>query len=161
MRSIDALPKLKGTTVVLVDVSGSMDAPLAKKSDMSRIDAAAMLGCMIDGARVFSFSNQLVEVPAYKGLAGVEAVVRSQPHSGTAMASAIDIAQTRYKADRIIVISDEQATDGRVVAPMAYPYRYMINVASYKNGVGYGAWTHIDGFSENVIRYIHELENAE
>ena len=35
---------------------------------------------------------------------------------------------------------------------------YMINVASAKNGVGYGAWTHIDGFSENVIRFIQEIE---
>ena len=36
---------------------------------------------------------------------------------------------------------------------------YMINVASYKNGVGYGAWVRIDGFSENVLRYIAEHEN--
>ena len=34
----------------------------------------------------------------------------------------------------------------------------MINVGSYKNGVGYGNWTHIDGFSEAVIRYIREYE---
>jgi hypothetical protein len=34
-------------------------------------------------------------------------------------------------------------------------------VASYKNGVGYGAWTHIDGWSELVIEYIRELELAD
>ena len=34
----------------------------------------------------------------------------------------------------------------------------MINVASARNGVGYGPWTHIDGFSEAVIDYIRELE---
>jgi hypothetical protein len=34
----------------------------------------------------------------------------------------------------------------------------MINVASYKNGVGYGKWTHIDGWSESVIEYIRTLE---
>jgi len=33
-----------------------------------------------------------------------------------------------------------------------------INVASYKNGVGYGKWTHIDGWSESVIEYIRALE---
>jgi len=30
-------------------------------------------------------------------------------------------------------------------------------VASAQNGVGYGAWTHIDGWSEAVIDYITEL----
>ena len=37
---------------------------------------------------------------------------------------------------------------------------YMINVASNKNGVGYGAWNHIDGWSEAVIEYIAELEHS-
>ena len=36
----------------------------------------------------------------------------------------------------------------------------MINVASYKNGVGYGKWTHIDGWSDAVIEYIRALELA-
>ena len=37
---------------------------------------------------------------------------------------------------------------------------YVINVASYKNGVGYGKWTHIDGWSEAVIEYIRALEHT-
>jgi hypothetical protein len=37
----------------------------------------------------------------------------------------------------------------------------MINVASYKNGVGYSKWTHIDGWSESVIEYIRALEQTE
>jgi 60 kDa SS-A/Ro ribonucleoprotein len=37
----------------------------------------------------------------------------------------------------------------------------VINVASYKNGVGYGKWTHIDGWSEAVIEYIRALEQTE
>jgi hypothetical protein len=36
---------------------------------------------------------------------------------------------------------------------------YVINVASYKNGVGYGKWTHIDGWSESVIEYIRGVEH--
>jgi 60 kDa SS-A/Ro ribonucleoprotein len=31
-------------------------------------------------------------------------------------------------------------------------------VASARNGVGYGAWTHIDGWSEAVVDYLHSLE---
>ena len=31
-------------------------------------------------------------------------------------------------------------------------------MGSYKNGVGYGKWVHIDGWSEAVIEYIRSLE---
>jgi hypothetical protein len=34
----------------------------------------------------------------------------------------------------------------------------VINAASSRNGVGYGPWTHIDGWSEAVVEYIAELE---
>ena len=37
----------------------------------------------------------------------------------------------------------------------------MINVASFKNGVGYGKWTHIDGWSESVIEYVREFERTD
>jgi hypothetical protein len=36
----------------------------------------------------------------------------------------------------------------------------MVNVASYRNGVGYGAWMHIDGWSEAIIEYIRSVENV-
>jgi hypothetical protein len=38
---------------------------------------------------------------------------------------------------------------------------YVIYVASYKNGVGYGKWMHIDGWSESVIEYIRGLEQTD
>jgi 60 kDa SS-A/Ro ribonucleoprotein len=65
------------------------------------------------------------------------------------------------------VISDEQAHDS-VPGPRQWSngrprpsMGYMINVASFKNGVGYGKWTHIDGWSESVVDYIRMLEQAE
>lgn len=148
---------LLGRTIVLVDVSGSMDSPLSTKSDLTRMDAAAALASVIQGdLRVFSFSWEVVEVPPRRGMAGVDAVIKSQHHGGTNLADAVNqINQMPH--DRLIVITDEQATDGRVPAPVAR-HAYMINVASYRNGVGYGQWTHLDGFSEGVIRWIHEYE---
>ena len=59
--------------------------------------------------------------------------------------------------DRLIVVTDEQSHD-RVVDPVA-PRAYLINVASYRNGVGYGRWTHVDGFSEGILRYIAAVES--
>ena len=156
--TIAELPPLAGRTLVLVDVSWSMNAPLSAKSDMSRMDAAAALASLIHGdLRVFSFSQQLVEVPPRRGMAGVDAVIRSQRHGGTALAGAVGVANT-LPHDRLIVITDEQATDGRVPDPVA-KHAYMINVASNKNGVGYGRWTHLDGFSEGILRWIHAFED--
>jgi hypothetical protein len=34
----------------------------------------------------------------------------------------------------------------------------MINVATYKNAVGFGDWIRINGFSESVVTFIAELE---
>ena len=45
---------------------------------------------------------------------------------------------------RLIVITDEQSHDP--VPDPAAKHAYLINVASYRNGVGYGRWTHIDGW---------------
>lgn len=155
--AIAELTPLAGRTLVLVDVSGSMDAPLSAKSDMKRIDAAAALASLIHGdLRVFSFSQSLVEVPPRRGMAGVDAVISSQLHGGTALAGAV-AAVNALPHDRLIVITDEQATDGGVPDPVA-KRAYMVNVASNKNGVGYGKWTHLDGFSEGILRWIHAHE---
>jgi hypothetical protein len=90
-------------------------------------------------------------------MAGVDALRDSQSHGGTALAAAVKAAQA-LPHDRLIVISDEQATDSRLVDPVV-ENAYMVNVASARNGVGYGKWKHIDGFSENIIRWINASEN--
>lgn len=155
--AIADMPVPLGKTIVLVDVSGSMDERLSAKSDMNRIDAAAALASIMPGdLRVFTFSNALVEVPPRRGMAGVDAVIRSQQHGGTLLGAAI-AEVNKLPHDRLIVITDEQSHD-KVPEPTAKA-AYMVNVASAKNGVGYGRWTHIDGFSEGVLRFIRETEN--
>jgi 60 kDa SS-A/Ro ribonucleoprotein len=154
--AIEGLPILPGKTAVLVDVSGSMDVPLSARSDLKRIDAAAALASIIHGdVRVFTFSHQVVEVPPRRGMAGVDAVIRSQPHGGTYLGAALQAINEQIPHDRLIVITDEQSHDA-VGGPKGRGY--MINVASYQNGVGYGDWTRINGFSENVLRFIGEHE---
>jgi hypothetical protein len=157
LAAIGELPALDGKTIVLIDVSGSMDWAMSKKSDMVRIDAAAALGAIVNAdLRLFTFSNHLVEVPPRRGMTGVDAIKRSQPHGGTALGAAVE-AVNRIPHDRLIVITDEQSSD-HVPDPVA-KRAYLINVASNRNGVGYGRWTHIDGFSEGVLRFIHAFEN--
>lgn len=152
------LPPMDGRTLILVDISASMDNPLSSRSDMTRIDAACALASIVNGEslRVFSFSNSCIEVPPRRGMAGIDAIKSSQMHGGTYLGQAVAQMNT-IPHDRLIVITDEQSAD-RVPPPVA-DKAYMINVASYRNGVGYNdGWTHIDGFSEGVLRYIAETE---
>ena len=158
LKSLRERPKLKGKTVLLVDISGSMTAALSRHSEMLRTDAAYGLAILLreiaERAGIYTFSGKLVEVPARHGFALRDAIDRSQPHNGTYLGTALAALQEKY--DRLIVITDEQAHD-KVPAPLGRGY--VINVGSYKNGVGYGKWVHIDGWSEAVIEYIRSLED--
>lgn len=149
--------KLEGRTILLVDVSGSMDVCLSNKSDMSRLDAACGIAVMArevcSDCRVMTFSDKLVEVPPRRGFALRDAIVQSQKHSGTYLGAALSVVPEH---DRLIVFTDEQSHD---CVPDPRAVGYMINVAVNKNGVGYGPWIHIDGFSESIIRFIAALES--
>ena len=153
-------PKLPGKTVLVVDVSGSMTAALSRRSEMLRTDAAYGLAILLreitSRASIYTFSDKLVQVPARHGFALRDAMDASQPHNGTYLGKAFQELQEKY--DRLIVITDEQAHD-KVPAPRGRGY--VINVGSYKNGVGYGKWVHIDGWSEAVIEYIRSLEDLD
>jgi hypothetical protein len=159
-RSLEGTERLAGHTVLLIDVSGSMVAPMSRRSQMLRTDAAYGLAVLLreiaEKVSVYTFSNSAKRIPPRRGFALRDAMEASQQHQGTYLGAALDAVEERY--DRIIVITDEQSHD-RVSAPRAKGY--MINVASARNGVGYGPWVHIDGFSEAIINYIHELENSE
>jgi 60 kDa SS-A/Ro ribonucleoprotein len=148
--------KLGGKTIILVDVSGSMEAVLSAKSEMKRVDVAcslAMIGReMFEDSRVFTFSDSLVEVPSRRGFALRDAIVKSQPHSATQLGEALKGLPMR---DRLIVITDEQSQD-----PVPQMKGYLINVASNQHGVGYGHWVHIDGWSDKVLDYIAKYEVA-
>jgi hypothetical protein len=160
-KCIEGMPKLPGHTIVLVDVSGSMSEKLSSKSELTRIDAACGLAMlareMCESGRVFSFSEYLVEVPARRGFALRDAIKNSQSHSSTYLGRAVQ-ELNKDKYDRIIVITDEQSHDA-VCNPANKGY--MVNTASNQHGVGYGAWTHLDGFSEGLLAYIAQAERAE
>ena len=161
LRNLSDQPKLKGHTVILVDISGSMDAALSSKSEMLRMDAAIGLAVMgremCESVSVASFSTYTREIPAYRGLGLADAIKKSQPHNSTDLRGAVAWAnQQRY--DRLIVITDEQSA---TVPPTPNGLGYVINVASYKNGIGYGPWLHLDGFSEKIMDYIRIYEQGD
>ncbi len=156
--------RLAGHTVLLVDVSGSMEAPLSKRSDMRRWDAAFGLAILLrevaEKVTIYTFSEHAQLVPSRRGMALRDALGQSQAHTGTYLGRALAHVEENRRGgyDRIVVITDEQSHD-HVGAPRGRGY--VINVASNRNGVGYGEWTHIDGWSEAVVDYIVEFESGD
>lgn len=161
LKCVAGQSKLASKTVLLVDVSGSMMAPLSRRSEMLRTDAAYGLAVLLreigERVAVYSFADNLVEVPARRGFALRDAIDASQRHNGTYLRKAVEQLNEKERYDRLIVITDEQAHD---TVPSPQGKGYVINVASYKNGVGYGKWTHIDGWSESVVEYVRALEES-
>jgi len=159
MKCLAEQKPLVGKTVLLIDVSGSMENDLSKKSTLKRVDAACGIAILArelcSNVRVFTFSNELAVVPPRHGFALRDAIVESQDHAATWLDEALTKINENY--DRIIIITDEQAHDD-ISTPKGKGY--VINVGSYKNGIGYGIWTHIDGFSEAVLNYIREKESS-
>jgi hypothetical protein len=168
LRAASTLPKLPGTTALVVDHSGSMRGALSQHSEMTCFDAAAGLAVLLreicDEAHVIAFSSAYwghrgepaVYVPARRGFGLISALDSCMAYGGTNTEAGKALAD-KYGYDRILIVTDEQSHT-RLSDPNGLGY--VINVASYKNGIGYGAWMHIDGWSQNVVSFIHELEEA-
>ncbi|MFC6645955.1 TROVE domain-containing protein [Granulicella cerasi] len=163
LRSVNTAEKLSGRTVLMVDVSGSMIAPLSRRSEVLRTDAAYGLAVLLrelcEQVSIYTFSERTLLAPPRRGFALRDALANSQPNHGTYLGRSLDdvAAMEPGTPARTIVLTDEQSHD-RVGAPLA-ARGYMINVASARNGVGYGnGWSHIDGFSEAVVEYIRAAE---
>jgi hypothetical protein len=157
-RSLSKEKKLTGKTILLVDVSGSMvGMAVSARSQIDRLEAAAGLAILLrevcEDVRIFAFSQKTTEVPNYRGFAIMDKL-KSLYHVGTYLGEAIEKLD-KYNRDRLIIITDEQSHDE---VPQPNYKGYLINVASYQNGVGYGKWIHIDGWSEAIVKFIQEYE---
>jgi 60 kDa SS-A/Ro ribonucleoprotein len=173
IQSLSNHNKLKGQTVLLVDVSGSMDNALSSKSEVSRMDTACALAILLrevcEQISIYSFSDLCKIIPSRHGFALRDAIISSQSHSGTALGSAIlNIALgsailnigVLKSFDRLIVITDEQSRDN-INENLLPTKSYCINIATNKNGISYDKkWHHIDGWSEGVVNYIMEIDNV-
>ena len=161
LQNLAEMPKLAGKTAIVVDNSGSMSDKVSGKSELSRIDAACALAILVrevcERAVVIGFGSTAAVIPARKGFALRDAI-KAGPGGGTNTNTALTLAR-QQGYDRIIVITDEQSHQA-VSGPLTGAKGYFINVASNKNGIGYGAYTHIDGWSEAVLQYVQAAEQV-
>ena len=78
------------------------------------------------------------------------------PGGGTNTETAKQLAD-REGYHRIVIITDEQSHQS-LSPPKGRGY--VVNVAPYENGIGYGEWVHIDGWSEAVLSYVAAAESG-
>jgi 60 kDa SS-A/Ro ribonucleoprotein len=163
LKCLGVAEKLPGKTAILIDHSGSMADNVSAKSEISRFDAACALGIILRetaaSARVFAFSDDAKEIPPRRGFALRDAIQRSMQDGGTNTATGVNHVFAHCKdLDRLIIVTDEQSHQ-KIPPPGCRGY--IINVGNYKNGIGYGDWVTINGWSEAVLDYIRVSEELE
>lgn len=178
LQSLAQYDKLPGTTLLIVDISGSMGAPLSCKSELNRLDTASALAILVrevsEDATIYATAGNdprrihaTALIPSRRGIPLVDAIRnmnRDLGRGGIFLKQCMDFIDEKEQKtfDRVIVLTDEQDCDRKcnpMTAKKLGKKNYMINVATYKNGVGYGnGWTHINGWSERVIDYIAAVE---
>jgi hypothetical protein len=109
--SLANVPALPGRTLVLVDMSGSMNSPLSARSKIARDKAAAVFGSAIalrsDKANLVQFGTGSEEVHFHAGDSVLRTVDRFKNMGGTQTMEAI---LKHYDGqDRIVILTDEQA----------------------------------------------------
>lgn len=176
-RCLEGGEKLAGHTALVIDTSPSMwQATVSSRSEMNRFDAAAALAILArelcEQTSIFAFNERAVEVPPRRGFALRDALEATRGNASCG-GLAVEMANARGY-DRIIVLTDGQwhykdaskaswggygMGDAKVVSPAPLTSKaYMLNVATDRNGVGYGRWQSIDGWSEAVLSYIQAAE---
>lgn len=163
LRCTASLEKLPGRTAIVVDHSLSMDAKVSAKSEISRYDAATALAIVArelgDRTRVFTFSNRLIEVAPRRGFALRAAMNEVRDPQGTYLGAAVrKIYEVFPECNRMIVITDEQSADR---PPHPQGTGYIVNVGGYQQGIGYGPWVTINGWSEAILDYIRAYEQMD
>ena len=133
--SLKNVPSLKGRTLILVDISGSMDSALSDKSKALRYEVAGLFGGALalraEHADLFAFETNAHAVN-HRGYESVirlmEAISQAGPHGGTNTWQSVHATYGGH--DRIVIITDEQAHAGYSALPDVPVYTF--NVAGYK-----------------------------
>jgi len=186
LRAVENIPKLPGRTVLVVDLSGSMRAQMADKSGLERTDVAAAFSVLCrelcENIAVFatagndhSRKHATITVPPRRGFAlaeklrvgGDQEIYRRIGQGGIFLKQVTEFVSGTLgdqDVERCIVITDEQDTDidgTSAKAKLIGKHNYIVNIATNARGIGYGRFTHINGWSEAVLKFIAAYEANE
>lgn len=177
-RAYGQLEKLPGTTVFVMDVSGSMRAPYSAKSTLTRIDAGAAMAtlareqceraCLYATAgsdpRGYHLTERLGNARGFALHSKIKEAAKSLGGGGIFTRQCLAFIADDLKGetiDRVIVISDSQDCDRTRQTPkMIGDNNYIIDVSNNTRGINYhGLWSaEISGWSEHFLTYIRAAE---
>ncbi|GAA2516762.1 TROVE domain-containing protein [Streptomyces gobitricini] len=165
--SLANVPALPGRTLVLVDRSGSMWAPLSQRSQLNRADAAAVFGTVLAlraaGADLVEFGTSSAPVPYRAGESVLKVLDRFHSLGGTNTTEAV---RAHYRGhDRVLIVTDEQAAyshygDPTAQVPAHVPV-YTWNLAGHRPGhapSGTGNRHTFGGLTDAAFRMVPLLE---
>lgn len=177
--SIENMEKFKGTTAIIVDVSGSMQSTVSAKSKMYCSEIALLLGVM--GAKIcdehffLTFDTGLYR-PKVSSKGGIISQMKSIPVQGGGTNVSLPfkcLVDTKINVDRIILLSDNQANCGMTrCQSLVDEYRKTVNKDVWIHGwdlQGYGSvvlnpndkrTNFISGWSEKGFALMHLFERG-
>jgi len=178
LKTMTFAQKWHGHTVLVVDVSGSMNMPISGKSDFTRMDVAGAMAILAreicssisiyaTAGSDYARTHSTMILPARRGFALSDAIRESRKEvggGGIFTRQCLDWIRDREQipADRILVFSDSEDCDVRG-SGLPSPFgknNYIIDVSSGQHGINYqGVWTaEISGWSEHFIPYVSAME---
>ena len=181
--SIANIPMLPRTTVIAVDVSGSMSSQVSSKSDIRCVEIGMMLGLIAnricENSLFYTFDTQIQKYAMSRRAGILETVLHNSAcGGGTNMDLPFEVMiRDNIKADRIIIISDNMCNCGYTmwgrhsVQSLADAYRqkthndlwvHAIDLQGYGTQQFTGPKTNIiAGWSEKVFNFILLAEQGE
>jgi hypothetical protein len=130
--SVKNIPELKGRTLILIDVSGSMQDSLSGRSQLRRWEAAALFGVALakrcEIADTVAYQSQAWRVDTDQSVLRHVTEISQLVGGGTNTWQALGATFDNH--DRVVILTDEQAHPGAVPdLPCAL---YTFNLAGYR-----------------------------
>ena len=167
--SVENMQKLPGTTVIAIDVSGSMRGNVSDKSTVRCCDISRLLGVLAtkicDNAIVYTFNNSLRK-QAISKRSGIIETAMNIPFDGGGTSLELPLEEMISKgiyADRLIILSDNEINSNggfwgrsgykQTCEHLAAQYRTNINAELWVHAIdlqGYGT-QQFDGARTNII----------
>lgn len=181
LRGFENFPKLMGSTIFVIDVSGSMYSAISNKSESTRLDVAKIMAVLASEV----CNHFVLYATAGRDSTRVHQTKMLKPRRGFALCDELQSAyhslggggiftrqcleyiaeRERKIPDRIIVFSDSQDCDypeKQTPKPFGI-FNYVIDVSNHSHGVNYdGLWTaEVSGWSEHFLTFIAETERVQ
>ena len=157
-------------TLVVIDTSGSMQAPVSAKSQMRRVEVAAVMAA-VTGARskqsdtvIFGATNKAVRfrkgASTLARVAEVSSLLGSVGHATFGHTAIRDHFDPR-RHDRVVMFTDDQMADAGAVDISHVPVIYTVDLAGYRPrstpAGGRGRYA-LAGFSDSTFTLMQTLE---